>query len=107
MGKTEVAPLMLINAVENAMKYGAIPGEPIKIMFRARNGVVNAEISNSYHPAERARREGAHIGLRNMRRRLELLYGGRHTLDIRDTGSRYELRCSIDISSPPSYYNSK
>lgn len=104
MGKTDVAPLMLINAVENAMKYGAIPGEPIKIMFRARNGVVKAEISNSYHPAERARREGAHIGLRNMRRRLELLYGGRHTIEVNDNGSRYQLKCSIDISQPPSYY---
>lgn len=107
MGKTEVAPLMLINAVENAMKYGAVMGEPIKIMFRADAGVLSAEISNSYHPAERARNEGAHIGLRNMRRRLELLYGGRHTIDISDTGSRYVVKCRIDISSPPSYYKSK
>ncbi len=107
MGKTEVAPLMLINAVENAMKYGAVMGEPIKIMFRADVGVLSAEISNSYHPAERARNEGAHIGLRNMRRRLELLYGGRHTIDISDTGSRYVVKCRIDISSPPSYYKSK
>ncbi len=107
MGKTEVAPLMLINAVENAMKYGAVMGEPIKIMFRADVGVLSAEISNSYHPAERARNEGAHIGLRNMRRRLELLYGGRHSIDISDTGSRYVVKCRIDISSPPSYYKSK
>lgn len=107
MGKTEVAPLMLINAVENAMKYGAVTGESIKIMFRADAGVLSAEISNSYHPAERARNEGAHIGLRNMRRRLELLYGGRHTIDISDTGSRYVVKCRIDISSPPSYYKSK
>lgn len=107
MGKTEVAPLMLINAVENAMKYGAVTGEPIKIMFRADAGVLSAEISNSYHPAERARNEGAHIGLRNVRRRLELLYGGRHTIDISDTGSRYVVKCRIDISSPPSYYKSK
>lgn len=65
---------------------------------------MNAEISNSYHPAERARNEGAHIGLRNMRRRLELLYGGRHTIEVNDNGSRYQLKCSIDISQPPSYY---
>lgn len=102
MGETEVAPMLLINAVENAMKYGVTaPDEPIRIHLRAAGGAVSGEISNSYDPHERRRSEGAHIGLKNMRRRIDLLYGDRCSLDIADTGSRFTVRFSIEALPLP------
>ena len=102
MGETEVAPMLLINAVENAMKYGATaPDEPIRIHLRAADGAVSGEISNGYDPHERSRTEGAHIGLKNMRRRLDLLYGGHYAIDIADTGSRFTVRFSIEALPLP------
>ncbi len=103
MGNTEVPPMLFINAVENAMKYGVSSNEPVRIKFQAADGRFDGTISNGYDPHERRRSEGAHIGLNNMRRRLDLLYGDRYSLDITDSGSIFELRFSIDLSEPPAY----
>lgn len=103
MGETEVAPMLLINAVENAMKYGVTSTEPITIRFRAADGRVDGEISNGYDPHERRRTDGGHTGLKNMRRRLDLLYGDRYSLDISDSGSLFVVRFSIDVSEPPAH----
>lgn len=104
MADADIAPMLLVNAVENALKYGAdCNGGPLVIHFRASDGTLSGEISNSYDPDGRRRSEGHKTGLNNMRRRLELLYSGRHKLHISDTGHRFTVRFDIDISSPPDH----
>jgi len=39
--------------------------------------------------------QGSGIGLKNVTRRLELLYPGRHTLRIADDGSQYTVELNL------------
>jgi len=76
-GSVQIAPLLFMAFVENAFKFTT--GE-VEIRLRQRGDRLGFECVNTTDEAE----EGTSgIGLVNARRRLELLYHGRYTLDIR------------------------
>lgn len=79
-----VAPLLFITLVENAFKHGVSADEPsfvdISLRMTDNGESVSCRIVNSYFPKRDNDRSGSGIGLENLRRRLGLLYPGRHTL---------------------------
>ena len=84
IGKT-IAPMLLIPFVENAFKHGSktgpFPGIKINIVIEQHQflfEVTNYLKKNMLAPKDA--RGG--IGLQNIRRRLELIYPGRYSLDI-------------------------
>lgn len=91
-GGGNIEPMLLIPFVENAFKHGTgMIDAPIidiklevncgkKIIFQVKNKI-NQALNEKKDP-------DSGIGLRNVSRRLELLYGDRHRLDI-DTGGGY------------------
>lgn len=81
-GSLEVPPMMLITFVENAFKYGISSVEScfINIRLRQNGGSVEFEVDNSV--VQNNRKESKRMGIANCRRRLELLYPGRHTLTV-------------------------
>lgn len=88
-----VAPLLFMTLVENAFKYGATApaGQPIKITLTESADTLQCTTFNHYNPAAAEHREGAAakpggVGLANLRRRLELLYGDKASLTI-ETGA--------------------
>ena len=94
---TQVAPLLFIAFVENAFKYGVSTKEPTTIditlantangiQFTVRNTIVNAE--NAIH-------ETTGIGINNVKRRLDLLYPGKHNLQVTDTGEVFTVSLEI------------
>lgn len=95
----QIAPLLLLPLVENAYKHGSEEGGEILIYISLTGHEFVFRISNPAGPAKGAR-EG--IGLGNVRRRLQLLYGQQalHT-DLKNTIFTAELRLSVD-----SYVNS-
>ncbi|SEG11146.1 sensor histidine kinase [Parabacteroides chinchillae] len=79
--KYRVSPLLLLPLLENAFKY---VGGDYKIDITARkekNGLFFS-VTNSIPPSVIQTRKRAGIGLDNLRRRLALLYPGKHTLEI-------------------------
>lgn len=84
-----IAPMLLNPFVENAFKHG--------ISFRSASWIyitltqdatkLYFKVHNSVHPklSEDPEHEQSGIGLENVRKRLELLYPNRHTLDIQAT----------------------
>lgn len=70
----EIAPLLFVNLVENAFKHGntADPSQSIEIIIRSDAEKVNCTTIN--HSDHIEKKEGG-VGLPNLRRRLELLYG--------------------------------
>jgi len=82
-------PMLFISIVENAFKYGASSTldsrititlsepEPGRISMRATNTIMVPAVSA---PAESTRPEKRGLGLRNLRRRLELLFPDDHEL---------------------------
>lgn len=91
----QVYPLLLLPLVENAFKYAG--GEYwIRIAATLNNDSLQFHVSNA-KPAIAAKREAGGIGMENLKRRLALLYPGRHTLNIMDEQHRFTADLSIQI----------
>jgi hypothetical protein len=84
-----IAPLLLVPFVENAFKHGVSnrPGKPVTITLTCTEQQLLFSVHNYVTGRQRDKTGG--IGLDNVRKRLLLLYPGRHQLDIRDTGATY------------------
>lgn len=99
MRSAEIAPLLFVNIIENAFKYGLrnISQAPLAISLTAADGKVECRTSNGNADSQE---HGEGTGLVNLRRRLDLQYPGRYRLEIK-RGELYEVCLSVDISQPP------
>jgi two-component system, LytTR family, sensor kinase len=81
----DIEPMLLIPFVENAFKHGTgmIEDASIEINLRAKNNMLQFSARNKYDPAsEEIKDKTSGIGMSNVKRRLNLLYGGTHSLLI-------------------------
>ncbi|MBQ1752685.1 MAG: histidine kinase, partial [Paludibacteraceae bacterium] len=78
----EIAPMMFIALVENAFKHGISTIEPsfVHINIDVKDRSIVCQVENSNHPKAITDRTNSGIGLVNLKRRLEFLYEGRHSL---------------------------
>ena len=96
----EVPPLIFITFVENAFKHGVTyqqesfiqvefrMEQPDHLTFICRNSRIEREKNNG--------KEGG-VGLTNVRQRLELIYGNRFILDIKDESNQYLVNLTIPL----------
>lgn len=91
-----VPPMLLVTFVENCFKHGVSPVEKsrIKISLRSRGGKMELLTSNRIFPVKRI---GEHMGIENCRKRLELLYHGKHDLAIMKDDNFFTVRLCIDL----------
>ena len=96
-GTLRVPPMLLVTFVENCFKHGVSPVEPsaISIKLVERDGHLSFSTSNRIFPVKRI---GEHMGIDNCRKRLALLYPGRHEMDICSDGVNYTVNLNIDLS---------
>jgi LytS/YehU family sensor histidine kinase len=81
----EIEPMLLIPFVENAFKHGTgmIDEAHIIIDLNVINGMLEFVVKNKYNPVSvEIKDKTSGIGLSNVRRRLNLLYGPKHQLII-------------------------
>jgi sensor histidine kinase YesM len=101
VGGFVIEPLLLLPFVENAFKHISHRSGNrnfVRLDITRNNGDFQFTIENSKDPW--ARQDGAGgIGLNNVRRRLELLYPGKHSLDINDEDDRYAIDLRLKIES--------
>jgi hypothetical protein len=94
-----VAPMLLIPFVENAFKHGISLIRPswIKVSLTCTPDKVYFDVYNSRHPGPEKDPEANNsgIGLENVRRRLQLLYPGRHELSIRESATEYFIHLTL------------
>ncbi|MCC6286353.1 MAG: histidine kinase [Chitinophagaceae bacterium] len=96
--KNKIAPLLLISFVENAFKYGISNHEKskISILIKAENNRLNMRVQNIVF--ERAgNRSTSSIGMSNTRRRLELLYPGKYSLNFGRKDNFYIVDLKIEL----------
>ena len=92
-----ICPLLLIPFIENAFKHVSHSGKnEIRINLGRKDNTFTLSVFNT---KEKPTVNGSHagIGLKNARRRLDLLYGGRHELLIRDRPDNFEVKLSLVI----------
>jgi two-component system LytT family sensor kinase len=88
-----IYPLLLLPLVENAFKYAG--GDYwIKISAGQEQNRLQFSVANAIPEGERS---GGGIGLENLRRRLELLYPGDHSLATKKNENYYSAVLSIPI----------
>ena len=102
-GKPEplmIEPLLLIPFVENAFKHGisyledcridiSLKIEPGQLIFNVQNFIVRKKDDESL--------EESGIGLKNVMRRLDLLYPGKHSLQIDENRTKYIINLIIQF----------
>ncbi|MCB0610948.1 MAG: sensor histidine kinase [Lewinellaceae bacterium] len=90
-----IAPLLLSPFVENAFKHGEAgdPEHPLAIRFLESGGNLHFSVNN--RKSKRNKDQIGGVGMANVRRRLELLYPDRYSLDIREDD--HEYACELNL----------
>jgi two-component system LytT family sensor kinase len=92
-----IAPLLLITFIENAFKHGisyTAPSE-IKIAIATTGNELTLTVGNAITQSSRESSGG--VGLINARRRLDVLYPGRHLLDVVENDHLYIVNLKIEL----------
>lgn len=99
-----IAPLLFLPFIENSIKHGIqASGENayIDIRFRITPGSLNFSITNSTGLTDTpGGTKYSGIGIANTRKRLELLYPGRHKLLINREGNAFNVYLEIETAGP-------
>lgn len=100
-GAIQIAPMLFIPFLENAFKHGVSIGQrsgiTMTIDVDADQKKLIFACENTDHSQTRMS-EDSGIGLANVRRRLELVYPGKHTLDTRLEDGKYSVLLEIDLA---------
>lgn len=95
----EIAPLILISFIENAFKYGISTTEdsPIVISIAIEEDKLRFHTYNKVFHRNKALVVGAGIGINNTKKRLQLLYAGKHQLTIAPAASEYRVDLTLQL----------
>jgi sensor histidine kinase YesM len=94
-----IAPMLFISFIENAFKHGNKKVVPpgINIYIKIADRKVELFVMNYLGNDESDNKDSNNgIGLENVRRRLELLYPGGHTLEINERDGKYIVQLTIE-----------
>lgn len=95
-----IAPLLLIPFVENSFKHGSskmLEHPWIRMQVSIEDWFLDFRISNS-KPLNPAKANGTKgIGLKNVRKRLQLLYPGEHQLEINSEDQAYQVKLRMPL----------
>jgi len=95
-----IAPLLLIPFVENSFKHGAskmITHPWVTLKIKIENDRLQFIIRNSQPMTNETVTTKGNIGLKNVTKRLELLYPGTHELNIISESDSYSVYLSLHL----------
>lgn len=96
-----ITPLLLIPFVENAFKHISHHTHArnfIRVALQRNNGTLSFTVENSKDDQQRSTEPTGGIGLSNVKRRLELLYPGEHTLQISNSTHTFKIELNLHLS---------
>ena len=102
--EVDIAPLILLSLVENAFKHGAsddtgAPAIDIDLFADEENftfKISNTVTDQNHIPAET---QGERIGLNNLRRQLDLIYGDDYRLDVNCEDGYFRVLLAIQLKN--------
>ncbi len=96
-----IAPLLFLPLIENAFKHSLlhrIPGNRIEILLTIDAEEIIFQTCNLIKPSSATSDEGGGIGLKNLQKRLELLYPGKHQLSIDDRDAQFIVTLTLKLT---------
>jgi hypothetical protein len=96
VANARIAPMLLMPFVENAFKHSASLQQPVRVRMEldATGDTVRFAVRNTVNRRRRTD-DGQGLGLANVRRRLELLYPGAHSLETVEGENEFAVTLSI------------
>ena len=97
-----VAPLLFLPFVENAFKHGVSLDKPstIDIDVECREGRL---LFRCHNTKSGVKHEYGGVGLNNVSKRLELIYGNDYSLDITDGDETYDVLLNLPAKTPENF----
>ena len=95
-----IAPLLMIPFVENCFKHGAsmMRGKQwMQLIININDNDLDFKLSNSKPSQPTTSKNKIGIGLLNVRKRLGLLYSGKHLLDINSTDNTFSVNLKLEL----------
>lgn len=97
---SKIPPLLLVVFIENAFKHSRTTADQIMtidISLKRKADSILFEVSNSYTDnAVDFQKKNSGFGLENVKKRLDLLYAGKHDLHISKRQNKYAVTLRID-----------
>lgn len=95
-----IEPMLLIPFVENAFKHGMglVPDPEIDISLKVAGNKLLFEVKNKYIEDDDAKDKLSGIGLSNVKRRLELLYGPNQELKINKQQDWFTVSLRLNLN---------
>jgi LytS/YehU family sensor histidine kinase len=96
----KISPLLLIPFVENAFKHvSRLPSETgyVNIALDQSGNTLRFVVENSRSAEAPRKKNASGLGLENARKRLNLLYPGRHELLVQKTETVYKTTLIITL----------
>ncbi|HAS42071.1 MAG TPA: hypothetical protein DCS93_16440 [Microscillaceae bacterium] len=95
-----IAPMLMVPFLENSFKHGKIEDTQqgwirLELYWQAPHLIF--QVKNSVPAMDFTKDKVGGIGIINVKRRLELLYKDKHTLDIEEKNNEYRVRLCIEI----------
>jgi len=99
LGEVKVVPLIFITLLENALKHGETsdPDSPIALWLAADTSRIYFTIRNKI--GNQPRDQSLGIGMENIKKRLQAVYGDRHQFGIEEKDGHYHVVLAIEHSN--------
>ncbi|WP_394748094.1 sensor histidine kinase [Spongiimicrobium salis] len=97
-GQEKIAPLLLLTFVENAFKHGVtneISQAHININIAKQRGVLTFKVENSKPAVPESTNNRESIGLKNIKKQLELLYPKAYDLSIENKSTSFSANLKL------------
>ena len=94
----DIPPLLLIILIENAFKHGVEhlrENAYVHIDLTVKNDTLDFKIENNFDEDEVKKNKG--IGIKNLKRRLQLLYPNRYQLNFTESNAIHKARLTIQL----------
>lgn len=95
----KIEPMLLIPFVENAFKHGVgwIDDPMIDISLSVDDNILFFEVTNRFDDKNSQKDSRSGIGLKNVKKRLELLYPGRHQIKISRGDDLFKVHLKLTL----------
>ncbi len=94
-----IAPMLFIPFIENAFKHGVdADGATIGIKIQVKGNILTFDMMNRISKAK-SKDSSSGIGLANVRKRLDLLYGDKYHLDYKESNGNFVVHLQLNLQA--------